>query len=316
MSDTKLIAVVGATGTQGGGLVRAILDDPDGGFTARAVTRQPGSEKARGLAELGVEVVPGDADRAGGLDVAFDGAYGAYCVTNFWEHASPERELAQATEMARATRRAGVTHVVWSTLEDTRRTVPLDDDRLPTLNGRYKVPHFDGKGEADAIFAAEAGPTSYLLGAYYWDNLLRAGLSERDDGALELALPLGGARLPGIAGRDVGRCAFGIFRRGAAAIGRRFGIAGEILSGGEMAAALSRALERRVVFRDIPFDVYRSLGFPGADDVTNMFHYQQIRGEAFLRDRDPTLARSLNPELLTFDAWLEANAARLPVHPR
>lgn len=315
MSDTKLITVVGASGTQGGGLVRAILDDPEGGFTARAVTRHPDSEKAQALAELGVEVVGGDADRAGGLDAAFDGAYGAYCVTNFWEHGSPEREIAQAAEMARASRRAGVAHVVWSTLEDTRRTVPLDDPRLPTLSGRYKVPHFDGKAEADAVFAAEAGPTSYLLAAYFWDNLLRAGLSQRDDDALVLALPLGGAKLPGIAGRDVGHCAYGIFRRGTAAVGQRFGIAGEILSGDEMAAALGRALERRVVFSNIPFDVYRAFGFPGADDLANMFEYQQIRGEDFLHNRDPVLARSLYPDLLTFDAWLKANAARLPIHP-
>src|SRR5205085_8195221 len=112
--------------------------------------------QARALAAMGIEVVAGDADDPTGLDRAFAGAYGAYCVTNFWEHLSAERETAQAANMARATRRAGLQHVVWSTLEDTRKRVPLDDARLPTLQGKYKVPHFDGKGAADEVFAREA----------------------------------------------------------------------------------------------------------------------------------------------------------------
>lgn len=313
MTNRKVIAIVGATGMQGGGLVRAILADPESEFTARAITRHPDSEKARALAGLGVEVVEGDADRPGGLDAAFAGAHGVYCVTNFWEHFSPEREVAQATEMARATRRADVAHVVWSTLEDTRNTVPLEDSRLPTLHDRYKVPHFDGKGEADAIFAAEAAPTSYLLAAYYWENFFGTGLTPGEDGTLRLALPLGGTKLPGIAGGDIGRCAYGIFRRGPSAADLRFGIAGGVLSGEEMAAALGRALDRPVTFQDVPFDVYRGLGFPGADDLGNMFQYQAIRGDDFLRSRDPDLARSLNPDMVTFDTWLQTNAARIPV---
>jgi uncharacterized protein YbjT (DUF2867 family) len=129
-----------------------------------------------------------------------------FCVTNFWEHLSPPRELAQASAMARATRRAGAQHVVWSTLEDTRRDVPLDDPRLPTLHGKYKVPHFDAKGEADAVFEAEAAPTSYLLAAFYWENFIYFGMSPRADaqGVLQLALPLGGQKLPGIAAGDIG----------------------------------------------------------------------------------------------------------------
>src|SRR5690348_15111909 len=104
MSDKKIIAVFGATGTQGGGLVRAILADRHGPFAARAITRKPDSESALALARLGAEVVTGDADDALSLPAALAGAHGAYCVTNFWEHMSPERELAQASAMARATK--------------------------------------------------------------------------------------------------------------------------------------------------------------------------------------------------------------------
>ena len=217
--------------------------------------------------------------------------------------------------MARAARRAGLAHVVWSTLEDTRKTVPLDDPRLPTLQGKYKVPHFDAKGEADAVFAAEGVPTSYLLAAFYWDNFIHFGAGPRPsgDGSLVLALPLGGQKLPGIAAEDIGACAYGVFRRGKPAIGERFGIAGEILTGEEMAAKLGQALGRTVTFQDVPFDVYRGLGFPGADDMGNMFEYQAMLGEAFLRARDPRLSRALNPAIQDFDAWLAGNASRIPL---
>jgi uncharacterized protein YbjT (DUF2867 family) len=313
MSEKKVIAVVGATGAQGGGLVRAILADREGPFVARAITRKPESEKARALASLGVEVVAGDADDPSSLDRAFAGAFGAFCVTNFWEHLSAEREGDQARAMARASRKAGVQHVIWSTLEDTRKWVPLDDARLPTLQGKYKVPHFDGKGAVDHVFADEA-PTTYLLASFYWENFLYFGMGPRkaSNGDLVLALPLGGVKLPGIATEDIGKCAHGLFSRGTSTVGQRFGIAGEILSGPEMAAAMGRALGRNVSFDNVPFDVYRGLGFPGADDLGNMFQFQAILGDAFLRSRDPKLSRSLNPELLSFDDWLRANVGRMP----
>ncbi len=139
--SNKIIAVAGATGTQGGGLVRTILADAAGGFTARAITRHPDSHAARALIALGAEVVQGDLDDEASLRQAFAGAHGAFCVTNFWEHFSPERELTQAGNLARAARSAGVSHAIWSTLEDVRRYVPVGDERIPTLAGGYKVPH-------------------------------------------------------------------------------------------------------------------------------------------------------------------------------
>jgi len=315
MSAKKVIAVIGATGAQGGGLVRAIAADREGPFVARAITRQPDSDKAQALARVGVEVVAGDADDPASLERAFAGAYGAFCVTNFWEHFSVDREGQQATAMARATRQAGLQHVIWSTLEDTRQWVPLSDGRLPTLQGKYKVPHFDSKGQVDSVFAREAAPTSYLLAAFYWENFIHFGMGPRagDDGDLVLALPLGGVKLPGIAAEDIGRCAYGVFRRGTGTVGQRIGIAGEILSGEEMAAKMAAALGRKVNFFDVPFDVYRGMGFPGAEDLGNMFQFQAILGDEFLGTRDVRLAGSLNPALLDFEAWLAANIGRIPI---
>jgi len=315
MSHKKIIAVVGATGAQGGGLVRAIAADRDGPFAARAITRKPDSEKARALAALGVEVVAGDTDDPPSIERAFAGAYGAYCVTNYWEHLSAEREGVQAAAMARASRKAGLQHVVWSTLEDTRKWVPLSDGRLPTIDGKYKVPHFDSKGQMDHVFAEEGAPTTCLLAAFYWENLIYFGMGPRKgaDGGLVLALPLGGAKLPGIATEDIGKCAYGLFRRGTATVGKRFGIAGENLSGDEMAEKIGRALGRKIGFYDMPFEAYRALGFPGAADLGNMFQFHAILGDEFLRARDPGVARSLNPELLTFDAWLATRAGQIPI---
>ncbi len=160
MPERKIIAVVGATGAQGGGLVRAILSDASGGFTARALTRDVNSEKAKELTKLGAEVVAADVDDAESLKRAFKGTYGTFCVTFFWAHFSPEKEIAEASAMAKAAKHAGVQHVIWSTLEDTRKWVPLSDSRMPTLMGKYKVPHLDGKGEANRVFTELGVPTT------------------------------------------------------------------------------------------------------------------------------------------------------------
>lgn len=315
MTDRKVIAVFGATGAQGGGVVRAIAADPDGAFAARAITRNPDSENAKALAALGIEVVTADADKPETLADALNGAYGAFCVTNFWEHFSAEREGAQATAMARATKVAGLQHVVWSTLEDTRKWVPLDDVRLPTIAGAYKVPHFDSKGAVDEIFAREAAPTTYMMAAFYWDNFIQFGMGPRagENGELVLAMPLGGVKLPGIAASDIGGCVLGIFTLGTGTVGQRIGLAGESLSGPEMAEKMGKAIDRTVRFVDVPFDTYRGLGFPGAEDLGNMFQFQQLRGEEFQRARDAVRSRVLNPALHDFDAWLTENATRIPI---
>ena len=315
MAEERIIAVVGATGAQGGGLVRAIQADRGGGFRARALTRDVHSEKAKELARLGAEVVAADVDDEGSLRRAFEGAYGAFCVTFFWAHFSPEKELAQASAMARAAKAAGLRHVIWSTLEDTRRWVPLGDDRMPTLMGKYKVPHFDAKGEADQVFRDLGVPTTFLLTSFYWENLIAFGAGPKPgpDGVLAITMPMGDKKLPGIAAEDIGKAAYAIVKGGPEFIGRTVAIAGEHLTGAEMAAALTRALGREVRYNEVSPETYRALGFPGADDLGNMFQFKRDFQEAFCGPRDPAIARSLNPDLQTFDAWLSRNAGRIPL---
>jgi len=234
MPEKKIIAVVGATGAQGGGVVRAILADRSGGFSARALVRDAGSDKAKALAAQGVQVVAADVDDLESLKKAFAGAYGAFCVTFYWAHFSPEKELAQATAQAQAARHAGLQHVIWSTLEDTRRWVPLGDNRMPTLMGKYKVPHFDAKGEADQVFVKLGLPVTCLQTSFYWENLVYFGMGPKKgpDGKLAFTMPMGDKKLPGMAAEDIGKCALGIFKRGREFIGKTVGIAGEHQTGG------------------------------------------------------------------------------------
>ena len=176
MAEKKIIAVMGATGAQGGGLVRAILEDKGSEFIPRAITRNKNSDKAKELLDKGVEVVEADADDIESLKKAFNGAYGAYCVTFYWEHLSPDKEKAHAKNMAEAAKAAGLKHVIWSTLEDSRNWIPLDDNRMPTLMGKYKVPHFDAKGESDKYFTQSGLNTTFLIASFYWDNMIHFGM--------------------------------------------------------------------------------------------------------------------------------------------
>jgi uncharacterized protein YbjT (DUF2867 family) len=199
-------------------------------------------------------------------------------------------------------------------LEDTRRWVPLSDKRMPTLMEKYKVPHFDAKGEGDAEFAKAGVPTTYLLTSFYWDNLIHFGMGPKkgQDGTLAITFPMGERKLPGIAAEDIGRCAYGVLKKGRELVGRTVGIAGEHLTGAEMAAALSKALGQEVRYNSVSPETYRGLGFPGAEDLGNMFQFKHDFNDYFCGIRSVEASRALNPLLQNFEQWLAANASRIP----
>lgn len=316
MSEKKVIAVLGATGAQGRGLVRAILEDKSGEFTARALTRNINSEKAKALAKMGVEVVSADIDNPESLREAFQGAYGIYAVTFFWEHFSPEKEKEEAKSIAKAAKNAGIKHIIWSTLEDTRNWIPLNDDRMPTLgDGKYKVPHFDAKGESNKYFTEQNLPVTFLLTSFYWDNFIYFGMGPKKgaDGKLAITLPMGNKKLPGIAAEDIGKSAYGIFKKGNEFIGKTVGITGENLTGKMMADSFTKVLGKEVVYSAVPFDVFRSFGFPGADDLGNMFQFKHDFEDYFCGVRNVGFTKSLNPSLKSFDTWLNENKAKIPL---
>jgi uncharacterized protein YbjT (DUF2867 family) len=305
MTAKRIIAVLGATGAQGGSVVRALFRDP--GFAVRALTRTPSSAAAQDLARGGAEIVRADADDLNSLKQAFSGVYGAYCVTNFWEHGSPDRECAQAASMAEAARCAGVQHVIWSTLEDTRRVMPLSDDRMPTLMGKFKVPHYDGKGEADEAFRRLSVPTTFFLTSFYWENFIRfpgMGLRRNERGELVLAMPLGDKKMPSISVEDIGLCALGVFKQVCSTMGQTIGVAAAHLSGPEMAAAFTNAFGREVRYVDVAPEIYRTWDFPSAPELSNMLQFKRDFNELFCGVRSVEGSRQLNPLLQSFDDWL------------
>lgn len=314
MSNSRIIAVIGATGAQGGSLAHAILADPSREFSCRAITRKPESDAARALVAKGAEVVTADLDDVESLTAAFTGAHGAFCVTNFWEHFSAAKEKQQAKNLADAARAAGVKHVVWSTLEDMREYLGDDNWLMPKLQGDYAVPHFDAKAEADAYFADL--PTTYLRTSFYWDNLYAFGLGPKkgDDGQYSWTFPMNDKKLGGIAAEDIGKTVYGIFKAGARFVGQTIGIASEFLTIAEMGEKLSAGLGIGPIHYNNPTtDEYRAYGFPGADEMGNMLQIYRDFDVEFAAKRDPALARELNPEMMTYVQFVEKYKHRFAV---
>jgi len=213
-------------------------------------------------------------------------------VTNFWESGSAKVELAQAAAAAAAVKDAGVQHVIWSTLEDTRDHLPVDSDRYPTLDG-YTVPHFDAKAEANALFERLGVPTTFLQTTFYWENFaVGLGPTRGEDGKLVLTLPMGERRLAGIAAEDVGHTALGIFARGEEYIGRTVSIAGEHLTGEQLADVFAEAFGEPVDYRPLTHDQFRALPIPGAAEFGNMYQYYYEAEKDFVGARKLDFVRS------------------------
>jgi uncharacterized protein YbjT (DUF2867 family) len=310
-----VIAVFGATGAQGGGLARALLADPGRHFAVRAVTRKPDGAAAVELKRAGADVVLADLDDGCSVRRAMDGAYGAYLITNFWEHQSAQKELIQAHNLAAAAAQAGVRHAIWSTLEDTRDFIPADGTRMPVLQQQYNIPHFDAKGAANRFFAQLRVPVTFLYTSGYWENLIHFGMGPQrgPDGKLAVTFPTAAARIPWIGVEDIGVSAMEIFLRGDALIGESIGIAGDHLTGAELAEQLSGAVGEPVAYNAVTPDEFRAFGFPGADEIGNMFQFKRDFEAAYCALRDLGRARSLNPSIANFRTWLAANKARIPV---
>jgi len=236
-------------------------------------------------------------------------------VTFYWAHFSPEKELAHALTMAEAARDTGAEHVIWSTLEDTRKWIPLGDNRMPTLKEKYKVPHFDAKGEADYFFEEAGVPTTYLIPSFYWENMIYFGMGPKKDekGVLTLTFPMGDKKLAGIAALDIGKCAYGIFKSGRKYIGKTVGIAGDHLTGSEMARKLGKALGQDIRYNDVSPEIYRGFGFPGADDLGNMFQFYRDFEKDCLALRNLEVSKALNPTLMDFASWLARYKEHIPI---
>ena len=224
-----------------------------------------------------------------------------------------KREAAQAAALASACKAAGVQHAVWSTLEDTR-AFSQPGARMPALgpHGEYCVPHFDEKGAADARFRDAGVSTTFLRTSFFYENLLpgKFGMEPKRKaagGPLVLSLPMAGAKLSCIAVRDIGACAAGCFLDREGTVDKTLSIAGDHLTGDELASIFSKVLRKEVVYEAADLQAYRASG-PGAADMANMFQFYVDFESQFVAARDLSVARKLNPELQSFEAWLMAHA--------
>ncbi|NEB03402.1 NmrA/HSCARG family protein [Streptomyces sp. SID13726] len=315
MSDKKVIAVAGATGAQGGGAARAILADPESGFTVRALTRNPDAPAAEELAGLGAEVVKADFYDEPSVHKAFEGAYGAFLVTNFWAHGSAAKETEEVETLVGAAKAAGLKHVVWSTLEDTRELLPLEDERMPVLQEKYNVPHFDAKGEANELFRQAGVPTTFLNTTFFFQGFLSMmGPKRGEDGVLTLTLPFeDGKLLAGVDVDDIGRTALAILKDPERFVGHTVGLAGDHLTGAQYAEKIGAAVGEPVRFQSVPYDVFRGLGVPAGDEIANMFQYYGDFDQEFTGARDLGELREIHPELKSFDDWLAENGPDIQV---
>jgi uncharacterized protein YbjT (DUF2867 family) len=293
----KLIAVIGATGHQGGSVVRAL--QAHGQFRVRALTRHP--DKHRGLAD---EVVEADLDRPETLKAAFEGAHGVFLVTNFWEPGTDE--VKQATAAAHAAKEAGVKHFIWSTLPDVEAI----------SGGKLHVPHFTGKAKVDRI-VKEAGFAhhTFVIAPFFYQNLL--GLmapQKQEDGTVGWAVPIDptvrGIHMGDIT--EIGSIVAGAFAHAdEAGNGEYLPLVGDFMSFNEIVDTLNRQ-GHEFSFKQVPAEVFVTF-FPGAAEIAATFAWFQAYTYLGSNSEDRiALANKIAGRQPTrFSTWARVN---LPVH--
>jgi uncharacterized protein YbjT (DUF2867 family) len=290
----RTILVVGATGAQGGGVARHLL--ARGKFAVRCLTRHPDSDKAAALRKAGAEVIQGDLSAPETLDAALKDCYGCYGVTNYWEHF--EKEYDQGKNLIDAVARASTTHFVFSTLPHCKKI----------SGGKLEVPHFDLKAELEEYARGLGMNATFVHCAFYFENFLAFFPPQRqDDGTFAIGFPQGDTPLAGVAVEDVGSIVATVFERPDEYLGQVVGIVGDDLTGSEYAETMTRILGVKVVYHHVPRDTFAAYGFPGADDLANMFEFNRL----YIPNRQADLdaCRAINPAMQTFESWLKSNRA-------
>jgi uncharacterized protein YbjT (DUF2867 family) len=291
----KLIAVVGATGHQGGAVVRAL--QANGQFKVRALTRNPAKHP-----QIADEVVLADLDRPETLKAAFAGAHGVFLVTNVWEPGTDERK--QAIAAVHAAKDAGVQHFIWSTLPD-----------VETISrGKLDVPHFTHKAQSDRL-VREAGFAhhTFVIAPFFYQNLLGVMAPQKQaDGALGWALPLDPEQRVIHMGdiTELGHIVVGAFAQPElAGHGEYLPLVGDFLSFNEVIATLNRQ-GHKFSFKRVPQEVFAGW-FPGAKEVAEMLAYFEAHTYLGAESREAiALAnRVAGRQPTKFAAWARTNIA-------
>ncbi|XP_010174300.2 nmrA-like family domain-containing protein 1 [Antrostomus carolinensis] len=282
------------TGAQGGCVARALLED--GTFKVRAVTRSPMKKEAEELKQRGAEVVRADQDDERSLELALAGAYGAFIVTNFWEHNSKEKEIAQGKRLADLSKRLGLRHVVYSGLENVKQLT----------GGRLEVLHFDGKGVVQEYFQKIGVPTTTIRLPFYFENFLSIfkpqKVPHRD--AFVLALPMGDTPMDGMAVEDMGPVVLCLLKSPEEYTGQVIGLSTGKLTEAEYAAVLSQQTGKTVEASKLSPEEYERGGSPGAKEMAALFRFYALKP-----DRNVELTMKLNPKARTFPQWVADNKA-------
>lgn len=292
----KTILVIGATGAQGGSVARNLL--ARGKYAVRALTRKPDSEAAQALRALGAEIVNGDLDDVASLRAALEGVYGVYGVTNYWEHF--DREEVQGRNLVNAVAEAKVQHFIFSTLPPIAKET----------NGALKSPHFDIKAGHEDLARSLGIPSTFIHVPFYYENFLYffpprpAG-----DGTYQFGFPNGDTPLAAMSVEDVGAIVAPMFEEPSKWIGRVVKLAGDEIPPADYAAIMSRATGATIRYAYVPREVFAALGFPGAEDLADMFEYYRLHIPSRLRDIEA--CRALAPELQSFETWVTRNAGKL-----
>lgn len=294
MKDT--ILVFGATGAQGGSVARNLLSR--GKFNVRVITRKPESSAAAALRELGAEIVQGDLDDPASLSAALEGVHGVFGVTNFWEHFDKEAE--QGRNLVNAVAAAGVKHFVFSTLPSI----------AGETNGALKSPHFDLKAEHEALATSLGIPSTFVHVPFYYENFLYFFPPKPvGDGTFQFGFPQGDTPLAAISVDDVGKLIAPMFEQPETYIGRVVKLAGDELPASQYAEIMSRATGKTIRYGHIPRETFAAFGFPGAEDLADMFEYYRVHIPS--RADDVKTGRAVAPDLQSFETWMTRNAARL-----
>jgi uncharacterized protein YbjT (DUF2867 family) len=284
----KTILVIGATGAQGGSVARHLL--ARGEFTVRAFTRNPASDAANELRRLGAEVVQGSLDDRASVRAALEDVYGVFGVTNYWEHFA--KELEHGRNLINAVAGSQVEHFVFSSLRSVYKE----------SNGELSAPHMDLKYELEEYTRSLGIASTFVHVAFYYDNFFSFFPPQKsEDGTYRFGFPQGDTPLAGVAAEDIGGPVAAIFENPAGFIGKTVGIAGEDLTGRDFAAIMSAVSGKEVHYNHIPREVFAAFGFPGADDLADMFDFNR----RFIpnRDADVRLSRTLYPAMQTFEQW-------------
>ncbi len=296
MAGKETILVIGATGAQGGGVAKHLLKS--GRHAVRCLTRNPNSDKANALKLAGAEVRRGDLDDPASLSAALAGCWGVFGITNYWEHFA--KELEQGLHLVDAVKKAKVPHFIFSTLPHAKKIT----------KGKIEVPHFDTKGQIVEHIRKRRMAATLLNVAFYYENFIHFfPPRQQDDGSFAFAFPQGDVPLSAVAVEDVGGVVEAIFREPEAFKNQTVGVVGDDLPCAEYAAILSRIMGKKVVYSHMPREQYAALGFPGADDLANMFEYNRL----YIPNRkaDMEESRRLYPGMQRFEPWVRANISRL-----